>query len=202
HRLRMMVTEIIPGPEDAYWSLHTYLDEAGQPLAQLTKRKLRQNPVGFGMGSYHVTEWNEEVARVGLQFCRGVGILGMATPEFKPDARDGRLKLIECNHRFTMSNELVRRVGINLPLLAYERLLGLPVRQPSGYRDGVYLWSPGQDAKAFLEARRRGEMTLREWIGSLLHRQHFALFDKHDPGPLLVSLRKRVLRLITRRSAS
>lgn len=190
--LEMMVTEIIPGPEDAFCSLHTYLDENGEPLAQLTKRKLRQYPVGFGMGTYHVTDWNEEVARVGLQFCRGVGIVGMATPEFKRDSRDGRLKLIECNHRFTMSNELARRVGVNMALLAYDRLTGVPIEEPAGYAHGVHLWSPGQDTSAFLEARRLGRMTLREWLGSLLHRQHLALFDRNDTGPFFARLRRRL----------
>lgn len=199
HGLRMMVTEIIPGPEDAFCSLHVYLDEQGEPLAQLTKRKLRQNPVGFGMGTYHVTDWNEEVARVGLQFCRGVGIVGMANPEFKRDSRDGRLKLIECNHRFTMSNELVRRAGINLPLVAYNRLLGVATTQPVAYRKGVYLWAPTGDARAFLQARRCGQLTLRQWLASLLHRQHLALFDRHDPGPALASWRKRLGPLVAGR---
>lgn len=199
HQLRTMVTEIIPGPEDAYCSLHTYLDEDGEPLVLLTKRKLRQYPVGFGMGTYHVTDWNEEVARVGVQFCRGVGIRGVANPEFKWDARDGRLKLIECNHRFTMSSDLVRRVGINLPLVAYNRLLARPVPQVNGYRQGVHLWAPSADLQAFRDARRQGELTAREWVGSLLHRQHHALFDKSDPGPVLASLRGRLPSLVTRR---
>lgn len=194
HGLRTMVTEIVPGPEDTYCSLHVYLDEQGEPLAQVTKRKLRQNPVGFGMGTYHVTDWNEEVARVGLQFCRGVGLVGVANPEFKRDERDGRLKLIECNHRFTMSNELVRRAGVNLPLLAYHRLLGLPTGQPKPYRKGVYLWAPTQDMRAFLEGRRRGQLTLRRWLASLIHRQHLALFDRHDPWPALANWLKRLCR--------
>jgi predicted ATP-grasp superfamily ATP-dependent carboligase len=200
-RLRMMVTEIIPGPEDAYWSIHAYLDENGDPLAGLTKRKLRQYPVGFGMGTYHVTEWNEEVANIGLQFCRGVGIRGMANPEFKRDARDGKLKLIECNHRFTMSNELNRRVGVNFPQLAYDRVLGLPVTPYGGYRQGVHLWFPGQDTKAFLEGRRRGEMTLRGWVASLLHRQYLTLLDFKDPGPFIAKLRRRLAGAATKRSA-
>jgi D-aspartate ligase len=201
HGLHMMVTEIIPGPEDAYCSLHTYLDENGEPLALLTKRKLRQNPAGFGMGSYHVTDWNEEVAEAGLQFCRGVGLMGMATPEFKRDSRDGRLKLIECNHRFTMSTELVRRVGINMPLLAYDRLLGLPLEQPNDYRRGVYLWSPTQDFRAFLDGRRQGHITFAKWVRSLLHVQHLTLLDRKDPGPFFTSLRRRLRRLSAKRSA-
>jgi predicted ATP-grasp superfamily ATP-dependent carboligase len=71
--------------------------------------------VGFGMRAYHVTDRNEEVAGVGLQLCTGVGIPGIANPEFKRDARDGLLKLIECNHRFNLRRRLrrvlVRRSG-------------------------------------------------------------------------------------------
>jgi predicted ATP-grasp superfamily ATP-dependent carboligase len=195
HGLKMMVTEVVPGPEDAFHSLHTYLDENGQPLAKLTKRKLRQHPVGFGMGSYHVTDWNEEVADVALRFCTGVGVRGMANPEFKRDERDGRLKLIECNHRFTMSNELVRRVGLNLPLLAYDRVVGNPVTPLDGYRRGVYLWAPGEDIRAFREARRRGETTFAKWARSLMHPQHIAVLDRSDPGPAIASLRKRMAKL-------
>ena len=201
HRLRMMVTEVIPGPEDSYHALHTYLDEHGEPLAQLTKRKLRQYPVGFGMGTYHVTDWNEEVARVGLQFCRGVGIVGVANPEFKRDSRDGQLKLIECNHRFTMSNELLRRAGVNLPLLAYDRLLGLPVHVHNGYRRAVYQWSPAQDLRAFAESRRRGQLSLLRWLRSLLHRRKYlTAVDRGDLAPLLVGLCSRARRMIARGS--
>jgi D-aspartate ligase len=200
HNLSMMVSEIVPGPEDAYHSLHGYLDEHGELLAGLTKRKLRQYPVGFGIGCYHVTGSNEEVAQVAMRFCRGVGILGMANPEFKRDARDGRLKLIECNHRFTMSNELNRRAGVNLPLVAYDRLVGLPVRAGGGFREGLHMWSPVEDTKAFLEARRRGQTTTRRWLASLRHRQVLSLYDRHDAGPALASVRQR-LRRLRRRSA-
>jgi predicted ATP-grasp superfamily ATP-dependent carboligase len=116
----------------------------------------------------------------------------MATPEFKRDERDGRLKLIECNHRFTMSNELVRRVGINFPLIAYKDTLGLPPDEPNGFREGVYLWSPGQDARAAFDARRRGQITLRAWLRSLLHLQHLTLLDWKDPAPFLAKLWKRL----------
>ena len=48
----------------------------------------------------------------------------MGNVEFKRDTRDGRLKLIECNHRFTAANELVRRAGIDLARIAYDRACG------------------------------------------------------------------------------
>ncbi len=182
---KMMVTEIVPGPEDAYCSLYTYLDERGEPLLRFTKRKLRQYPIGFGLGTYHTTTDDSEVVRVGLQFCQGIGLRGPACVEFKRDARDGRLKLIECNHRFTLASELLRYAGVNLPLLAYRRLTGAAAPAVDGYRTDVRLWVPLTDAKAFREYRRSDQLGAAQWLGSLLHAQHFPLFDPRDPGPSL-----------------
>jgi D-aspartate ligase len=198
---KMMVTEIIAGPENAYVSLYTYLDERGEPLMQFTKRKLRQYPTGFGIGTYHVSTLDPEVARVGLQFCQGVKLRGVACVEFKKDARDGRLKLIECNHRFTLAGELLRHSGVNLPVLAYSRLTGGPAPSMSAYRSGVRLWVPRTDAKAFREYRRRHELTAAQWIRSLLHPQHFPAFDASDPGPSLAS-GWRAARRLARKAAT
>ncbi len=195
HGLKMMVTEIIPGPEDSYRSLYTYLDERGEPQLQFVKQKLRQFPIGFGLATYHVSVRDDDVARVGLQFCQGVGIRGMACVEFKRDERDGQLKLIECNHRFTLGSECLRYAGINAPLLAYNRVVGRPTSPIEGYREGIHLWVPLADTRAFLAYRRRGDLTFGAWMRSLLHRQYFQLFDPTDPGPSVDLYRRRALRL-------
>lgn len=43
-----MATEIVPGPDDGFASFYSYLDENGEPLFRLTKRKLRQYPITSG----------------------------------------------------------------------------------------------------------------------------------------------------------
>jgi D-aspartate ligase len=194
----MMVTEIIPGPEDAFCSVYTYLDRAGQPLVRFTKRKLRQHPVGFGLATYHESTHDPDVARVGLQFCQGVGLRGVACVEFKRDSRDGELKLIECNHRFTLGQETLRYAGVNLPIVAYNARLNRPAPVADGYRDGVHLWVPLADTRAFLETRRRGETTFAGWARSLMHPQHFHLFDPADPGPSIGLHARRVRRRLRR----
>jgi D-aspartate ligase len=190
--VEMLITEIIPGPDDAHFGFYTYLDEEGMPLLLFTKQKLRQFPPGFGLGSYHVAGWNPEVAELGLAFCQGIGLRGLANVEFKRDERDGLLKLIECNHRFTLANELLRGAGIDLGLLTYNRLVGRPVPQVEGYREGGHLWAPVRDARAFLAYRRRGQLTFRGWVRTLLHRQRFPLFAWDDPGPALARARQAV----------
>jgi D-aspartate ligase len=189
--VEMLATEIIPGSTDLLFSYYTYIDERGAPLFHMTKRKLRQYPVDFGVASYGVTQWDEEVAHEGLRFFLGSGVRGLAEAEFKRDPRDGVVKLIECNHRFTGSNELVRRAGIDLALLTYNRALGRPDPPLDSYREGVYLWGPILDRRAFSALRGRGELSTSQWLQSLFHRQHFPVFNWRDPKPTIVDVARR-----------
>ncbi len=181
-----LVTEIVPGPDDQFVSFYGYLDERGETLIQFTKRKLRQNPPYFGIGCYHVTDWNPEVAEAGLRFLRGVGVRGLACVEFKRDARDGRLVLIESNPRFTAASELLRAAGLDLAQFTYNRLLGRPVpKLDSPYRRGLHLWVPAGDVRAAVGYRECGDLGLREWVRSLAAPQRFPVASFEDPGALL-----------------
>lgn len=199
--LEMLITEIIPGQEDAYCSYYSYLDEKGEPLFHFTKRKLRQSPYGFGLGTYHITDWNPEVAETGLRFFQGVGLRGIGNVEFKRDARDGHLKLIECNARFTLVNELLRICGMDFSLFVYSRLTGCPLPPMNAYRTGVRILRPWDDYWAFQAARRRGELTWWSWLRSLMHWQHFLYFRWRDPGPTIVYTWKSLWDLALRGAA-
>jgi len=184
--LEMLATELVPGPPNAYHSYYSYIDASGEPLLHFTKRKLRQWPIGRGLGCYHVTDWNSEAAALGLRFFAATGLRGLACVEFKRDERDGQLKLIECNHRLTAATELVRRAGLDLPLLQYERALGRVGPVMSSYTRGLHLWHPIEDLRALREYRVTGELTMAAWARSLMARQSFPLFSLEDPMPSLV----------------
>jgi predicted ATP-grasp superfamily ATP-dependent carboligase len=184
----MILTEIIPGEEHRYCSYFTWIDEDGEFLFDFTKRKLRQYPVGFGGGTYHLTEWADDVAEAGRRLLRAAGVRGLGNVEFKRDPRDGALKLIECNVRFTGGNEIVRRAGVDLAWIAYCRMTGREVRGIGRGRDGVRMWYPLQDALALVEARRAGELTVGAWLRSLAHPQTFPIWSPTDPMPTLAGL--------------
>lgn len=192
--IEALITEIVPGKESAFCSYYAYLDADSDPLAQFTKRKPRQYPAHFGWGCYHETAWEPEAAELGLRFLQGVGARGMNVVEFKRDARDGRLKLIECNPRMTATIELVRLDGADFPLLAYERAAGRPERrfvaEPTGRRE----WSPVADSRAFLVLRREGELSTLEWVTTLRPPLHLPIFDRLDPAPSVVNGWRRVRR--------
>lgn len=167
HDLQMTITEIIPGSDDQVWGFCTFIDEQGEPLFELTKRKLRSYPIHFGVGSYHMTSWDPAVAEMGMRFLRGAKLRGMANVEFKRDERDGSLKLIECNHRFMASNETLRRAGVNVPLVAYRMARGEPVTV-GPWRSGVRLWFPSLDIRSASEMRAEGDLTWPRWVASLV----------------------------------
>jgi predicted ATP-grasp superfamily ATP-dependent carboligase len=195
--LEMIATEIVPGP-DRFCSYYSYIDERGEPLFHYTKQKLRQFPVRFGLGTYHRSDWSPEVAEAGLSFFRGIGLRGLGCVEFKRDERDGQLKLIECNHRFTAADALQRACGLELGLLAYERALGRPGNPPRDYRRGVGLWFPLEDMRALRAYGRAGELSLAGWLRSLAGPLRFPVFSPSDPRPALVAALRRLGRAARR----
>ena len=198
--IEVLVTEIIPGAEDRFYGYYSYLDEAGEPLFHMTKQKIRQFPPGFGVGCYHVTNWDPEVAELGLAFMQGIGMRGLGNVEFKRDARDGRLKLIELNHRFTAINELVRRAGLDLALFTYNRLIGHEGPALDSYRRGVRLWYPVEDTRAMLASIRSGQLTPLRALASVAHRQTYPIWSWDDPMPSLVSNWRLAGRVVCKRS--
>jgi predicted ATP-grasp superfamily ATP-dependent carboligase len=186
--VEMLLTEIVPGVDDEYCSYYSYLDEDGSPLVNLTKRKLRQYPNGFGMGTYHMTKWEPEAAQLGIQFVQSAGLRGLVNVEFKRDARDQQLKLIECNARLTAANEVVRRAGVDFARIAYDRALGRPVAPPATFREGVYEWHPVADYRAFRQYRSHGQLTTVQWLASLMHRQSIPLVALDDLAPVFSRL--------------
>jgi D-aspartate ligase len=201
----VMLTEIIPGPEDAFCSYYSYLDEHGEPLFHYTRHKLRQHPLPFGVASYATNDDQAEAREIGLRFFQGVGLRGLGNVEFKRDSRDGRLKLIECNSRFTAADRHLWLCGLDLPLFVYNRLVGRPLPAMETRRYGVRFWHPIQDTHMLLTARRAGALSVRAWLRSLAHRQHFPVADLRDPMPTvgyhaqLIARRARAVLLAGRR---
>jgi D-aspartate ligase len=181
------LVEMIPGPDDKLCSYYTYLDESGNNLIDFTKRVIRRYPMNMGGSTYHITGDVPNIRELSLALFRLVGLRGVANAEFKMDVRDGKLKLIECNARFTAADCLLVASGLNLPLFVYDRLIGRPYAiPPSSYRTGMRLWKPVGDFAAYRQLNRMGLLTFRAWIRSILHRQIFPVFRWDDPLPAIL----------------
>lgn len=190
--LSVVVMEFIPGGDDRLCSYYSYVDESGVPLIRFTKRHPRRYPPNMGGATYHETTWNPEAATLGDRFFRHAGLRGLGNVEFKYDERDGKLKIIESNARFTASDALVSHSGVDFARLAYDRLTQRAPAVPTDYRKGMVLWFPLEDFLAFLALRRRGGPSPSEWLRSIARTDLLPFFRWDDPLPSMVNLAQRM----------
>jgi D-aspartate ligase len=185
-----LLVEKIPGPDSKCCSYYTYVDEEGNALFDFTKRIIRRYPINMGMASYHITDRVDQVRELSLKLFRQVGLQGLANAEFKYDDRDGQLKLIECNARFTAGNSLVAKAGFDLGNFVYNRIVGISQPPLTDFKTGMRLWDPLRDWRAFLELRKRGELTFMQWVASVMHPSTISYFSLRDPLPSIFRLCK------------
>lgn len=202
HGLEVMIVEMIPGPDSNLCSYYTYHDDMGRSLFEFTKRIIRRYPYNRGGAVYHETDWVPEAVEEGRKFFRSIPWRGMANIEFKLDLRDGRLKVIECNPRFTAAHVLVVASGAPIDTMIYCTLTGQPGPTFTTYKMNVRQWNPSRDVLAFLEMRKKGLLSFPQWMKSILHRPTvLPVFDIRDPMPslsFLLTISSRFRRKIDR----
>jgi predicted ATP-grasp superfamily ATP-dependent carboligase len=200
----LIIQEYMPGADsEVYWGV-TYLDEHGEPLATWTGRKLRMYPRGFGTATLAESVREPWIAAEAVRILRAIGHRGYGVVEFKRDRRDGRFKITEATGgRTWFPHGLVTSSGINLPLIMYRHLLGLPVERPASFREGIKWIHEERDLKTvslyFLPEKK---LTLWSWLRSYRGRRTYAYAAFDDPKVILSAagrVARAVLRRITRR---
>ena len=191
------VTEKIPGPDTQLSSYYTYVDDDGRFLFHFTKRIIRRFPENSGGATYHATQWLPETADQGIKFFKKTGFRGLGNIEFKRDTRDGKLKIMEVNARFTAAQELAVRAGAPIDLIVYCQLTGQKIPSFSTYENDLRFWYPIKDFLAMMQLRRMGKITFSGWLRELRgHRTVSPLIDSGDRKPysrVANSLFKKVL---------
>jgi D-aspartate ligase len=178
--MSVLVQELIVGPESRIVSYHVYVDADGEIAGEFTGRKIRTYPRAFGYSTALETTDDSSVAELGRELTGRLGLRGVAKFDFKR-ADDGTLYLLEVNPRFSLWHHLGARAGVNLPLLVYRDLVGLP--RPGGHsaRPGVRWVSPLRDRRA---AKGEG-ISLIPWLRWTLGCKAKSSFAWNDPGPAI-----------------
>jgi len=207
--LEFMVSELIPGPDTLLSSYYTHIDDDGHAMFRFTKQIIRRMPTNFGGACFHVTKWIPETAEKGEHFFRSIGFTGMANIEFKKDLRDGELKIIECNARYTAAQELVTRSGMDISYMIYQFLIkhnpkvGVKPATVTQYKENLHYWYPREDFRSFLSGSARGELSFIQWLKSIAHfPMVLPYWSISDPKPSLVSLANTVRNRINFRKLS
>jgi D-aspartate ligase len=192
--------EYIPGGHEDLWSYHGFADENGEVLAAFTGRKIRTYPAINGESAFIELAHDETLEAVGRDVVRRCPLKGVFKMDFKRDAATGQWYLLEINARWTLWNYLGACNGVNLMRVAYDYLVY--GRRPAPMRASTrYRWHAADlDFKAYRELAARGEITLGEWIASLVRsRRIYNVFAWRDPLPWAFDSFGRVRRKFTAR---
>jgi D-aspartate ligase len=181
-----MLQEVVPGDDSSLWTVGTYTNAEGRPLGIFCGRKLLQMPRGFGTCRVGEARWRDDAVEQTLALLDELGYRGIAQTEFRQDAGDGTLRLMEVNPRLWQWHGLARACGVDLPRIAYEDTLGTalaPARSGPGH-DGRR-WVA---AVAHLRSSHAEGAGLREMLAPLRGGDVVeATFDPRDPLPTLIS---------------
>jgi predicted ATP-grasp superfamily ATP-dependent carboligase len=187
-----VVQEHIPGGEDCVYSFHAYVDGRGRVLGHFMGRKIRTYPHRAGVSTYLELVDEPELARVGRDVLARLELRGVVKLDFKRHPDTGRYYLLEVNPRYSLWNHLGAASGVNLPLLAYRDLAGLPVAPAREATIGVRWLSLADDARTFVRhLAPRGELSVLGWLASLRGPKVFDVFAWDDPSPFVMSLAPR-----------
>jgi D-aspartate ligase len=185
--LEVMVVEMIPGPDSLLSSYNTYRTSEGKLLYDYTKSVIRRWPVNRGGATFHRSIWLPETAELGRRMFEGIGWQGIGNVEFKRDLRDGQLKIIEVNGRFTAAQRLITEAGAPIDLIVYCHLTGQVPPRFDNYSQSLHFWYPVRDLLACLQLRQAGQLTFGQWLRSLAGKPMLLpAASWRDPLPSLV----------------
>ena len=189
------ISEVIPGGDECLWTLGSYRDASGTPLASFTGHKLLQWPAGFGTARAAEAWWDPSLAGRCHALLDEMGFHGISQVEVKRDTRDGRDYLIEVNPRSWLWISLATEVGVNIPEAAFLDAVGRPHTWPEGHRSDVRWVLGAKHLGASAGELRRGRLGRRELTRTLTPPIIDGVWSVSDPRPGIDQMR----RLLTRR---
>ena len=175
-----VVQEIIAGPDDAKYCYLSAYGRNRERLGHCVVRQLRTHPLGFGSASMVQPVVDEEIAEMCDRFLRSLGYVGICEIELKRDTRDGKVRLIEVNPRWSVTADCARYAGLDLGWQHYLDLIGESVPALTATRFGlrhIVLYREGPAFGQYLDA---GLTTWRKWWGAYLPPVAFFDFDWRD----------------------
>ena len=188
--LEAIVQELIPGSDNNIFQYIAYVSQNGEFLLEFNYRKIHQNPIHFGFGSMVESVYYPDLMEVGRKFFKSINFRGVGAVEFKLDERDKKLKLIELNPRYVQQNALIDKCGMNIPLIDYLESTQQEHRLIHDYEKGIKWVNSYLNFGSFLNYRRNGEISFKQWINSRKGKKMFSVFAWDDMLPTCYNLSK------------
>lgn len=184
-----LLQQFIPGGDENIHSFHAFFDEDSRPLGYFAGKKLRTFPPGTGESTFLELVHNEELCRIGTDIMQRTKFSGPVKMDFKRNPLDGKYYLLEINARSNLWQYMGAKSGLNLPVISYNYFTGNRSREVQTHHRTSVRWMHARyDVRAFFAYRRSGELTLWQYLRSLMHPKIYSKFSWRDPLPSLYAV--------------
>jgi len=182
-RPEAVVQEIIAGGDDAKYCYLSVYGNSSRRLGHCVVHELRAHPVLFGSGSMVEPVVDEETAHLCDTFLRGVNYVGICEIEVKRDTRDGVVRLIEANPRYSVTADAAPYAGVEIGWLHYLDLIGQNVDPVEATRFNFRHVVLRRDIPAIPRYVDRGILTWKQIRETYSGKLAYFDFDLHDIRP-------------------
>ncbi len=188
-RPEVVAQEIIAGGDDAKYCYLSVYGEGSRRLGHVVVHELRCHPIYFGSASIVEPVVDPEIATLCDNFLRGMGYVGICEIEVKRDTRDGTVRLIEVNPRYSGTGDAAIYSGVDIGWLHYLDVIGQPVEPVEATRFGFHHITLQRDLPAIPRYVDRGLLTWSEVLEPYMGETAYYDFDLRDWRPTLATLK-------------
>ncbi len=141
--------------------------------------KLRYYPPAGGSSTLNQTVARPDLVERAATLLAHIKWHGMGDCDFIVDPRDGVVKLMEVNPRFTRTIRVLVEAGLDFPFELYRFALGFEPRDAREYRTGVFLRYMPADLVWFLRSKERfrARPSFFRFFSKDLHYEEWSLRD-------------------------
>ena len=181
--LDLVLTELVPGPETALEGSVLVRRASGEVTLRYGRRKIRQWPVDYGVGSMLESFDVPEAHANHLRLLEHTGFVGIASCEMKRHAVTGELYLIEINVRIPGNFGLSQACGADGPWRLYASLAGLALDAQPRPVPGRKVWLPEEDLRTVRFRLQNGLTTVPEVLRTFRGVRDAGVLSVRDPLP-------------------
>ncbi len=187
-RPEAVVQEIVAGGDDAKFCYLSVYGRGSRRLGHCVVRELRAHPIGFGSASIVEPVVDDEISSLCDRFLTGIGYVGICEIEVKRDTRDGAVRLIEANPRFSGTGDAAIYMGVDLGWLNYLDLIGQTPEPVTATNFGFRHITLRRDVPCAPRYVDHGLLTWDQIFETYRGPKRYFDFDPHDPGPTKMTL--------------
>ena len=178
---KCIIQEFIP-QEGMQYKVESVQDNSKRVKGIGVYSKPRYFPPTGGSSTLNITVDRPDICGLAIRYLEGIGWFGMGDCDFIEDPRDGIVKLMEQNPRFTRSIRILVEAGVDFPVMLMRAVLGEDLPVVSNYTIGLQMRYLLPDCMWFLKSRERWKArpSFFRFFGKNVI---YEMFSAHDPLP-------------------